>query len=153
MRVASKLADILAQTWNGRKIDMAFVDSGFGGPIVDRMHQLGHLNVIEVSFGASPPDDRHYLNMRAWMWGRVKDWLKFGSIAKDEALETDLTGPGYHHDKADRLVLESKDDMERRGLASPDDADALALTFAAVVAPPPPPSPPPEPGNEYSWMG
>jgi hypothetical protein len=36
-------------------------------------------------------------------------------------------------------VIESKDDMKKRGVASPDDADALALTFAAPVAPPEPP--------------
>ena len=131
---------LASQSWSSLRLSYSFCLVGSG-------------LAAQVGFGASPPDDRHYLNMRAWMWGRVKDWLKFGSIAKDEALETDLTGPGYHHDKADRLVLESKDDMERRGLASPDDADALALTFAAVVTPPPPPPPPPEPGNEYSWMG
>ena len=75
MSVASKLADVMSQSWNGRKIDVAFIDSGFGGPIVDRLRQLGYRNVIEVSFGSSPPDNRHFLNMRAWMWGKVKDWL------------------------------------------------------------------------------
>jgi hypothetical protein len=32
-------------------------------------------------------------------------------------------------------VLESKADMQKRGQASPDDGDALALTFAHPVAP------------------
>jgi hypothetical protein len=32
-------------------------------------------------------------------------------------------------------VLESKADMQKRGQASPDDGDALALTFAQPVAP------------------
>ena len=114
---------------------------------------MGYRNVIEVSFGSSPPDNRHFLNMRAWMWGKVKDWPAFGAIAKDELLETDLTGPGYHHDKSDRLVLESKEDMERRGLASPDDGDALALTFAAAVPPKKPVyQPPPPPSGDRSWM-
>jgi phage terminase large subunit len=48
-------------------------------------------------------------------------------------LEVDLTGPGFHHDRRDRLVIESKESMKKRGLASPDDGDALALTFAMPV--------------------
>jgi hypothetical protein len=50
-------------------------------------------------------------------------------------LETDLTAPGYTHDKRDRVVLESKEHLKDRGVDSPDDADALALTFAMTVAP------------------
>ena len=98
---------------------MAFIDSGFGGPIVDRLRQVGYRNVIEVSFGSSPPDNRHFLNMLAWMWGKVKDWLAFGAIAIDELLDTDLTGPGYYHDKSDRLVLESKRTWSAAAATSP----------------------------------
>ena len=47
----------------------------------------------------------------------------------------DLAGPGYHINRSDLLVLESKTDMQKRGQASPDDGDALALTFARPVAP------------------
>ena len=62
------------------------------------------------------------------------------------------TGPGYHHDKSDRLVLESKEDMERRGLASPDDGDALALTFAAAVPPKKPVQPRRRSSGDRGWM-
>src|SRR5580765_693400 len=48
----------------------------------------------------------------------------------------DLAGPGYHINRSNLLVLESKADMQKRGQASPDDGDALALTFAQTVAPP-----------------
>ena len=41
--------------------------------------------------------------------------------------------PDYQHDTHDRLVLEAKERMKKRGLDSPDDGDALALTFAAPV--------------------
>jgi hypothetical protein len=47
----------------------------------------------------------------------------------------DLAGPGYHINRSNLLVLESKADMQRRGQASPDDGDALALTFAQPVEP------------------
>jgi hypothetical protein len=40
----------------------------------------------------------------------------------------------YGYDASDAILLERKDDMKRRGLASPDDGDALALTFAYPVA-------------------
>ena len=47
----------------------------------------------------------------------------------------DLAGPGYHINRSNLLVLESKAEMQKRGQASPDDGDALALTFAQAVAP------------------
>src|SRR5258708_28924460 len=50
-------------------------------------------------------------------------------------MATDLAGPGYHINRSNLLVLESKEDMQKRGQASPDDGDALALTFAQAVAP------------------
>ncbi len=134
MRLVSVLVEVLNNEYDGVKPTAVFVDSGFGGPIVDRANQLGYDNVYEVQFGGKPPDV-HFANMRAWMWGKVRDWLPRGSIDKLAELEMDLTGPGYHHDKQDRLVLESKEDMQKRGLASPDDGDALALTFAQTVEP------------------
>jgi phage terminase large subunit len=71
------------------------------------------------------------------MWAKMKDWLTSGAIdQKDTTLETDLTAPGYHINRQDKLVIESKEDMAKRGVASPDDGDALALTFAMAVMPP-----------------
>ena len=72
--------------------------------------------------------------MRAYMWDKMKDWLLHGAIHNDEKLALDLAGPGYHINRSNLLVLESKADMQRRGQASPDDGDALALTFAQPVA-------------------
>jgi hypothetical protein len=53
----------------------------------------------------------------------------------DEKRALDLAGPGYHINRSNRLVLEAKADMQKRGQASHDDGDALALTFAQPVAP------------------
>jgi hypothetical protein len=129
MRLVAVVADLIAQ----RKPDAVFVDeTGVGGPIVDRLRQLG-FTVFGVQFGGKPAD-RHYANKRAEMWGRMREWLRTGAIDPDPDLETDLTAPQYSHDAQDRLVLEPKDGMKRRGLASPDDGDALALTFAMPVA-------------------
>jgi len=133
--LVSKLAGLLSDGLRGQPIAMMFIDgAGVGAGLYHRLSQLGYRNVTEVQFGGKPPDP-HYANMRSFMWGKLKDWLLRGSIPDDTQLEIDLTGPGYFHDRQDRLVLESKDDMKERGLASPDYGDALALTFAQPVAP------------------
>lgn len=132
--LVSKLAEILADPRPERRPVMMFVDSAFGGPVVNRLQQLGYKNVAEINFGSGSPDP-HQANMRAFMWDRMKLWLLSGAIPADPRLETDLTGPGYHHNSRDQLVLESKEDMQKRGLDSPDDGDGLALTFARPVAP------------------
>jgi hypothetical protein len=136
MKMATLAADVLQREFNGKKVAVMFVDASggsIGGPIADRLRQLGHRNVIDVQFGGDSPDHR-YANMRAYMWGRMRDSLGAGlAIDKSPDLETDLTGPGFYHDKRDRIVLESKEDMKDRGLDSPDDGDALALTFAQSV--------------------
>ena len=112
-----------------------FVDSAFGAAIVERLKVLGFKNVHEVNFGANSPDP-HQANCRAYMWNRMKEWLLQGSIPeRDESLAQQIGLPGYHINRQNKLVLESKQDITERGERSPDDADALALTFAQTVAP------------------
>ena len=133
MRLVTLAVDILNKDHGGRKVETLFVDAtGIGGPIVDRLRQMGYRNVMEVQFGGESPDPK-YANMRAYMWGKLRDWLAKGAIDDSPRLEMDLTGPGYGHDKQDRLVLESKEHMKARGVDSPDDGDALATTFALPV--------------------
>jgi hypothetical protein len=133
--LVTKIADLIAQ----HRPAAVFLDAtGIGGPIGDRLRQLGH-RVIDVQFGGGSPDPK-YENMRAFMWGKMKGWLMTGAIEDGKTtggrrLETDLTSPNYAHNKKDKLVLESKESMKERGLDSPDDGDALALTFAQSVAP------------------
>lgn len=135
MRLVTVAADILTKAYDGQRVHTLFIDAtGIGGPIGDRLRQLGHRNVVDVQFGAHAPE-RQYANMRAFMWARLREWLTKGAIEKSSGLEMDLTGPGYAHNKQDQVVLESKEDMKKRGMDSPDDADALALTFAAPIAP------------------
>jgi hypothetical protein len=131
----SKLAEIMRDDRPGYKVAVMFVDSAYGAPYVERLHVLGFDNVVEVNFGA-PSLDRHQANLRAYMWNQCREWLPRGAIdASDEKLALDLGGPGAHIRNNGQLVIESKDDMKKRGLASPDDGDALVLTFAQPVAP------------------
>lgn len=113
-----------------------FLDSaGISGAIAPRLRQLGYRNVIEINFGADSVCPK-YKNQRALMWGKMKDFLLTGAIDANPRLECDLMGPGYELDSRVRIQLESKDEMKKRGLDSPDHADALALTFAQRVAVP-----------------
>lgn len=140
--VVAKLADILSDP--RRPVAAMFIDSAFGAAICERLWALGYKQVVEVSFGGESPD-LHFANQRAYMWSKKKDWLEHGAIPKEIELEQQITGPGYHINRQNKLVLESKQEMQKRGLASPDDGDALALTFAQPVAIPKPkkrPSPP-----------
>lgn len=119
-----------------RSIAAMFIDSAFGAAVAERLLGMRHKQVQEVRFGGKSPDPR-YANMRSFMWAKkVKEWLGSGSLNKsDEKLMVDLTSPGFHFNKSDAIVLESKEDMARDGRPSPDDGDAFALTFAAPVAP------------------
>ena len=133
--ILARLAEVLSDRRPGRHVSMLFVDSAYGSPYVERLRAMGYDNVMEVNFGGPSPD-RHQANMRAYMWHKLKEWLDRGAIpAEDPVLETDLTAPGSHLNRSDQLVLESKEAMAKRGVASPDSGDALALTFAAHVPP------------------
>jgi hypothetical protein len=72
--------------------------------------------------------------MRAQIWGDMREWLKSASIPSDRFLKTDLISPMMKPDSKGSIFLESKKDMKARGLASPDAADAIALTFSYPVA-------------------
>lgn len=137
-----KLAEVLNTSFGGRKIHSMFLDSaGIAGPVAARLREIGHKNVFEVNFGADSPSDK-YRYMRDYMWASMKEFLLTGAIDEDPSLESDLTGPGYFLDKQTRLQLESKKDMKKRGVDSPDDADALALTFARSIPVPKKPETP-----------
>lgn len=103
---------------------------GVGGPVIDRL-KLRNYKVTEVQFGSVlGVDINRFANKRAEMWQGMKDWLVFGCIDDDNTLRDDLIGPEIGWTSKDQLLLEGKEHMEARGLASPDDGDALALTFA-----------------------
>lgn len=70
------------------------------------------------------------------MWNRMKEWLLKGAVPDEERFASQLAAPGYHINPRSKLAIESRADMVQRGEASPDVADALALTLARPVAPP-----------------
>ena len=126
------LADKVAQEIERFQPDAVFIDAGNGSGVIDRLRQLHH-DVIEVHFSGAPSHAR-YLNKRAEMWFEMRDWLRAGGAIPDLVdLKQDLAAPTYKFTPADKIQLESKDDIKGRGLPSPDLGDALALTFAFPV--------------------
>jgi hypothetical protein len=133
--LVARLAEVLKDQRPSHKVAAMFIDIAFGAAIYERLRALGFNNVFEVDFGLTHTPDRAKANMRAYMWDRMKDWLLKGAIPEEEKMLLDLSSPGYAVNRSKKLVLESKAEMRKRGLASPDDGDALALTFAQAVAP------------------
>ena len=108
-------------------------EGGLGYGILDRLNEQRY-KVRGVNFGWKAKNPIMYLNKRAEMWGSMKDWLKTASIPVDRQLKADLTGPAKKMNSSGAIQLESKKEMKARGLASPDAADALCVTFAFPVA-------------------
>ena len=108
-------------------------EGGLGYGILDRLTEQRY-KVRGVNFGWKAKNPVAWGNKRAEMWGAMRDWLRTAAITEDRVLKSDLTGPKTKPDSSGTLYLESKKDMKSRGLASPDAADALAVTFAFPVA-------------------
>lgn len=108
-------------------------EGGLGYGILDRLNEQRY-KVRGVNFGWKAKNPVMWGNKRAEMWGALRDWLRTAAIHKDRQLKADLTGPKTKPNSAGTIFLEGKKEMKARGLASPDAADALAVTFAYPVA-------------------
>lgn len=128
--------------------DAVFIDAGGpnAGGVIDRLRQLNpeFEGIYEIAFGSRTPgmtarfNDQQRVNVynkRAQMWQNLKSWLVHGSVPDEQQLYDDLIGPEYSYMADNEIILEKKEHMKARGLASPDWADALVLTFAEEVAP------------------
>jgi hypothetical protein len=130
------VAGHLARLEDQYKADAVFIDFGYGTGLFSAGKQMGRAWRL-VQFGGKA-DDSMYANKRAEMWGKMKQWLKDGGcIPDDQDLCNDLIAPEAYSvqtgPNSGKLILESKEAMQKRDISSPDDADALALTFAFPV--------------------
>lgn len=128
MRVANECAHLISK-YNP---DAVCIDGGSGAGIIDRLREMGY-KIHEVGFGTSS-DEQEWMNKRTEIWARMRDWLGGGCIDSHQELLDDLAGPEYKFTKQDKIMLEPKEEMKRRGMASPNHGDALACTFAVKVA-------------------
>lgn len=118
--------------------DKVFIDvGGLGAGVYDRLCEIvpDKKILVAVNFGGKSLEPERYANWRAYMWAKGKEWLdeQPADIPDDDELHADITQIKHKYDSNGRLQLEPKEDMKKRGLRSPDKADALFLTFAEPV--------------------
>jgi hypothetical protein len=130
MNTASKTKQFAIE--NGVNPQNVFVDdSGVGGGVTDALKDAG-FQISPVKLGGSP-SDAEYRNIRAEIYlgkDHLQPWLKRVGRLEPHADWMELTRIRYKKDLSGKIKLESKDDMRKQGIKSPDVADALALTFA-----------------------
>ena len=109
------------------------VDSiGLGAGVVDRLKELG-LPARGINVAESPAMGGTYRNLKAELWHKAKAWLESRDcrMPKDEALIAELATVRYSFTSNGKIQIEGKDELKKRGMASPDRADAFCLTFAS----------------------
>jgi hypothetical protein len=114
------------------KPSVIFVDSiGYGAGVADRLRELG-FNAFDVQVSERPSQKEKFQNLRAELWFEFRDWLEkgAGSLPDDEDLIAQAATVKYTFHSSGKFIIEKKEDLKRRGLPSPDRADAVCLTFA-----------------------
>jgi len=122
----------------GKKPDMMFIDAGGGADLVDRLEELGYEGRVKaISFAATPFEPTKYTNKRNEMWQELSAWMNDEhvevEVPDDDSLQADLCASLYRRDSQDRVVLWPKDKIKAELGYSPDEGDALALTFAEPI--------------------
>ncbi|MCD8140313.1 MAG: hypothetical protein LUE17_11145 [Planctomycetaceae bacterium] len=132
----SRLAEMVARRAEELRPDAIFVDqTGVGAGVLDQIKRLG-FNALGVAFAGKPLEPERFLNKRAEIWWAMREWIEKDAVLEpNRELRDDLITPEYSYTYNGKIQLEGKDAMRRRGHASPDLADALALTFAMPVYP------------------
>ena len=133
---ADDMAIQCAEVCRENGVDILCVDAhGLGGPVADRLRKLLPNRVLDVTVNGN--GDKQYHDRRTILWGKTKEWLRYGSIPKDEDLISAGASLIFTYDNEGRQWLERKELASKRGVHSPDEWDALAYTFAANVMPKP----------------
>jgi hypothetical protein len=133
-----KLEDQVVAFCNAHHVTQILCDgTGVGGGLVDHLRRRGYL-VTDVQFGSKADqqiDGTRFANKRAEIWGLMRNALRNLCLPNSQVLKEQLTGPEYTFSRtSDAILLEPKDAMKRRGVPSPDLADALACSFGAEIA-------------------
>lgn len=105
---------------------------GVGAGVVDRLLELGYECVEGVNVARNANDRDKFRNLRAELWHDMREWMAQEmpvQIPDSDELFGDLTSLGYKFDSSGRVQIESKEELRKRGMKSPDTADSLALTF------------------------
>lgn len=134
MQLTGRVKHEWDETPSSERPEGIFVDAiGLGAGVADRLRELG-LPVRAVNVSESPALKTRYKNLRAELWFLTREWLdsKVASLPiEDHDLCGELSAPRYFYASNGSLQVESKEDMKKRGIQSPNRAEALILTFAA----------------------
>lgn len=109
---------------------------GLGAPMLDSLTRLADTTyrVVAMRGSAASPDRFRWLNARAWWYAEAERRMRGDVIdidPKDEKLRDELLAHQYHFkNQFSSLQIESKDDMSRRGIKSPDFSDAFCYAIA-----------------------
>jgi hypothetical protein len=131
----SLLADEVAEIVEGVgavsvKVDAIGLGWGVGALVKERCPDV---DVVPVKVSEAADDHEHFLNLRAELWWRLREWCREGEVdftALDDDDAAEVTSPRYHtRNPRGRIQIESKDDIRKRLKRSPDSADALILAF------------------------
>lgn len=108
---------------------------GLGSGVADRLRELGFV-VRDVNVSEASAMNPQAAKLRDDLWLQVKDWLnkRVGKLPKDDDLRAELVAPTYTFTSNGKIKVEGKAEMKKRGMRSPDLADALALTFASIAS-------------------
>jgi len=105
-------------------------DVGLGGGVTDRLRELGH-RVMAFKGGGKARDAEQFVNRRTESYWYLREELREGRLAlpNDDLLKSQLTSIRYRPRSDGRIELEKKDEMLKRGVPSPDRADALCMAL------------------------
>ena len=127
------IADILEEYQRDLGATAIILDAGYGTGIWSIGKSRGYKNWHIVWFSAKSHDPE-CVNMRAFMWKKMRDWIKDGGcLEMDEDFKQDLVSVDRKPKDDGKILLESKEDMKKAHKASPNKADALALTFGMNI--------------------
>jgi phage terminase large subunit len=100
-------------------------DNGYAGRVED------------VNVGERASDAEKYVNRKAELYWGLRLRAEAGDLAglADETAIGQLAGIRYRHDARGHVVIESKDEARKRGVPSPDRAEAIMLCYAPSGAP------------------
>jgi hypothetical protein len=128
-------AEYDALQFNDKPQEILIDSIGLGAGVVDRLRELD-LPARGINVSESPALGETYRNLRAELWYKAKAWLERRDckLPKDDRLMSELATVRYKFTSNGKIQIESKDDIRKRGLKSPDVADAFVLTFASDAA-------------------
>jgi len=133
-----KTSFVLRDNHKAKKIYV--VDSfGVGADVSKEVAILskGNMNIYSVNCGElsnREADKELYINKRAEMYYKLRKWFHTGGeIIENKNLKEELKSIKFKRNTKGKIQLMSKQEMKKKGYKSPNDADALALTFLRNV--------------------